>query len=246
LGANYYDKWKAANILDPVLDRLRAATRAAEGRKPTPTLGILDSQSVKTTEVAAETDFDAGKKVKGRKRHILADGCGLLLAVFVSSASVQDRDGAVPLIHAAHESFPSIEKILLDSAYVGEVINDWASATGITVEVTKRNEQVNGFVPVAKRWSAERTLGWLGRYRRTSKDYERSSETEEDRQLGHGSLATAQTCPGPSVGDAPVADPRLNSLSQGRDTSARLWQILTRSHLERVDHGVGWGLTARI
>jgi transposase len=92
---------------------------------------------------------------------------------------VQDRDGAVPLIHAARESFPSIEKILVDGAYVGEVINDAASATGITVEVTKRNEQVKGFVPVAKRWSVERTLGWLGRYRRTSKDYERYSETEE-------------------------------------------------------------------
>jgi putative transposase len=117
--------------------------------------------------------------VKGRKRHILVDVCGLLLAVFVSSASVQDRDGAVPLIHAARESFPSIEKILVDGAYVGEVINDAASATGITVEVTKRNEQVKGFVPVAKRWSVERTLGWLGRYRRTSKDYERYSETEE-------------------------------------------------------------------
>ena len=117
--------------------------------------------------------------MKGRKRHILVDVCGLLLAVFVSSASVQDRDGAVPLIHAARESFPSIEKILVDGAYVGEVINDAASATGITVEVTKRNEQVKGFVPVAKRWSVERTLGWLGRYRRTSKDYERYSETEE-------------------------------------------------------------------
>jgi len=117
--------------------------------------------------------------VKGRKRHILVDVCGLLLAVFVSSASVQDRDGAVPLIHAARESFPSIEKILVDGAYVGEVINDAASATGITVEVTKRNEHVKGFVPVAKRWSVERTLGWLGRYRRTSKDYERYSETEE-------------------------------------------------------------------
>jgi transposase len=100
--------------------------------------------------------------------------------VFVSSASVQDRDGAVPLIRAAHQSFPSIEKILVDGAYVGEVINDAASAMGITVEVTKRNERVKGFAPVPKRWSVERTLGWVGRYRGTSKDYERYSETEED------------------------------------------------------------------
>ena len=117
--------------------------------------------------------------MKGRKRHILVDVCGLLLAVFVSSASVQDRDGAVLLIHAAGESFPTIERILVDGAYVGEVINDAESATGIAVEVTKRNEQVKGFVPVRKRWAVERTFGWLGRYRRTSKDYERYCETEE-------------------------------------------------------------------
>lgn len=105
--------------------------------------------------------------------------CGLLLAVFVSSASTQDRDGAVPLIHAARDSFPTIEKILVDGAYVGEVIHDAEQSTGITVEVSKRNDQVKGFVPVRKRWAVERTFGWLGRYRRTSKDYERFCETEE-------------------------------------------------------------------
>jgi len=117
--------------------------------------------------------------VKGRKRHILVDVCGLLLAVFVSPASVQDRDGAVPLIHAAHTAFGTIRKILVDGAYVGGVIDDAQAATGITVEVTKRNEQVRGFVPVRKRWVVERTFGWFGRYRRTSKDYERYCDTEQ-------------------------------------------------------------------
>ena len=99
--------------------------------------------------------------------------------MFVSSASVQDRDGAVPVIHAARDSFPTIEKILVDGAYVGEVVDQAEADTGIAVEVTKRNEQAKGFVPVRKRWAVERTYGWIGRYRRTSKDYERYCSTEE-------------------------------------------------------------------
>lgn len=116
--------------------------------------------------------------MKGRKRRILVDVCGLLLPVLVSLAGVQDRDGAVPPLHAARDSFPTIEKPLVDGAYVGENLNDAASATAITIEVTKRNEQVKGFVPVPKHCPVERTLGWLGRSRRTSKDDERYSETE--------------------------------------------------------------------
>jgi transposase len=119
------------------------------------------------------------KKVKGRKRHILVDVCGLLLAVVVTSASVQDRDGAIPLIHAAREKYPTVEKILVDGAYVGDVIDQAKADTGIAIEVTKRNEQTKGFVPVRKRWAVERTFGWIGRYRRTSKDYERECDTEE-------------------------------------------------------------------
>jgi putative transposase len=177
----YFANWKSEGVLDAILDRLRVAARLAAGRKSTPTLGIIDSQSAKTTEATAERDrgFDAGKKVKGRKRHILVDVCGIMLAVIVTAANVQDRDGAVPLIHAAHRLFPTITKILVDGAYVGEVIGQAEAATGIDVEVTKRNEQVRGFVPVRLRWAVERTFGWIGRYRRTSKDYERRCDTEE-------------------------------------------------------------------
>lgn len=92
---------------------------------------------------------------------------------------MQDRNGAVPLVQAAHSAYPTIQKILVDGAYVGEVIAQAEIATGITVEVTKRNDQVKGFVPVRKRWAVERTFGWFGRYRRTSKDYERYCDTEE-------------------------------------------------------------------
>jgi len=99
--------------------------------------------------------------------------------VFVSSASVQDRDGAVPLIHAASDLYPDIQKILVDGAYVGAVIDQAAEQTGIAVEVTKRSDNIKGFVPVRKRRAVERTFGWFGRYRRTSKDYERYCDSEE-------------------------------------------------------------------
>jgi len=179
LVASYYYKWKRAGVLTAILDRLRSMARSAEGRNPQPTLGMIDSQSAKTTEVTNERGFDAGKKVKGRKRHIVVDVCGLILAVLVTCANVQDRDGAVPLVHEVAENFPSVEKILADRAYAGRVIDEAEAATGIDVEVTKRNDQVKGFVPVRLRWAVERTFGWLGRYRRTSKDYERYACTEE-------------------------------------------------------------------
>ena len=105
--------------------------------------------------------------------------CGLVLAVSVTSASVQDRDGAVSLLQRAQLSYPTIERVLVDGAYVGKILDEAAAETGIIVEVTKRNEQTKGFVPVAKRWAVERTFGWIGRYRRTSKDYERYCDTEE-------------------------------------------------------------------
>jgi putative transposase len=178
---HYFYVWNPAGVVNRIVRELHLKLRKAERRRPQPTLGIIDSQSAKTTEVAAQEarGFDAGKKVKGRKRHILVDVCGVVLAVLVTVASVQDRDGAVPLIHAAHTDFGTISKILVDGAYVGHVIDEAEAATGIDVEVTKRNEEARGFVPVRWRWIVERTFGWLGRYRRTSKDYERFCETEE-------------------------------------------------------------------
>jgi transposase len=101
------------------------------------------------------------------------------MLVSVTPANVQDRDGAVPLIQRARTAYSTIRKILVDGAYVGNVIDEAEKETGIVVEVTKRNEEVKGFVPVRKRWAVERTFGWIGRYRRTSKDYERYCDTEE-------------------------------------------------------------------
>jgi transposase len=157
-------------------ERWHAKRRAAVPHPPWASLIAKVRRQQKSQPNEAST---REKKVKGRKRHILVDVCGLLLAVSVTPASVQDRDGAVPLIRGARTAFPTISKILVDGAYVAAVIDAAQAETGIAVEVTKRNEQVKGFVPVRKRWVVERTFGWMGRFRRTSKDYERYCATEE-------------------------------------------------------------------
>jgi putative transposase len=176
---NYYAKWNKDGTLQRVHDRLRDSIRTAEGRSTSPTLGILDSQSAKTTEVALDRGFDAGKKVKSRKRHVLVDVLGLVLCVLVTSASIQDRDGAVPVLRSAAASYPTLKKVLVDGAYTGDRIASTSAQTNIEVEMVKRSDVAKGFVPVHKRWIGERTFGWLGRWRRTSKDYERYASTEE-------------------------------------------------------------------
>ena len=174
-----FNKWRRQGVVKAVHDALRAQLRVAEGRTPTPTLGIVDSQSVKTTELADDRGFDAGKKVKGRKRHVVVDVLGLVIAVVVTVASVQDRDGAVPVVTQATADCPTIEKVLADSAYKGDVIETLKVNTGIDIEVTERPSGAKGFVPVRKRWIVERTFAWIGRFRRTSKDYERLANTQE-------------------------------------------------------------------
>ena len=174
-----FNKWRRQGVVKAAHDALRAQLRVAEGRTPTPTLGIVDSQSVKTTELADDRGFDAGKKVKGRKRHVVVDVLGLVIAVVVTVASVQDRDGAVPVVTQATADCPTIEKVLGDSAYKGDVIEILKVNTGIDIEVTERPSGAKGFVPVRKRWIVERTFAWIGRFRRTSKDYERLANTQE-------------------------------------------------------------------
>jgi transposase len=117
------------------------------------------------------------KKVNGRKRHILVDVLGLLLAILVTPASIQDRDGAVPLLREVHREFPTVKLVWVDGAYNGEVIARAANETGIVIQMVKRTDDKKEFKILPRRWVVERTFGWLGKYRLLSKEYERTIES---------------------------------------------------------------------
>jgi putative transposase len=165
-----------------ILKVLRSAERKRVGKDPQPTAAIMDSQSVKTTEESAHpSGYDAHKNVKGRKRHLLVDTLGLLLSVYVSPADVQDRGGAQGLLAGLKPLLPLLKKIWADGAYTGEKLAGWCQEQGgWELEIVeRRSADTEGFVVLPRRWIVERTLGWLMRNRRLSKDYERLVQTSE-------------------------------------------------------------------
>jgi putative transposase len=176
---HYFDLWKKNGTLKRIHDMLRIKVRKKAGRKAQPTASILDSQSVKTTEEAETRGYDGGKKVMGRKRHLLVDTLGLLLLAWMTTADVQDGSAAHAILPLAAREFPSLKKTWADSAYQGPRVAAVAKESGIDVEVVKRSDQDKGFVVQARRWVVERTFGWLNRERRLSKDYERKEESSE-------------------------------------------------------------------
>lgn len=165
----WFRRFRDDCLFEKINHRLLMLDRERCGREASPTASIIDSQSVKTCESGGPRGYDAGKKIKGRKRHALVDTDGRALLLFPHPASIQDRDGAGPVLQASRRPFPFIRKVFADAGYQGPRA---AQATSIAVEIVKRKPDQVGFAVQPRRWVVERFFAWIGRNRRLWKDAE--------------------------------------------------------------------------
>ena len=176
----YFYRWRDSGILHKINRALVILARRKAGRDDQPTAGVIDSQSVKTSENTSLSGFDAGKKIKGRKRHIITDTCGHVMALSVHSAGIQDRDGAPGVFARLRREAPKLRHVFADGGYAGPKLR--AALIGIgrwTVQIVKRSDTAQGFEVLPRRWVVERSFAWLGRCRRLAKDWEKSVESAE-------------------------------------------------------------------
>ena len=196
----YFYDWRDSGLLQTIRFALALETRELEGREAQPTAGVIDSQSVKTTESgqaspsAAIIDsrsvktteagglrgYDAGKKINGRKRHAVVDTIGLLFGLVVHAADIQDRDGAPTVLASIRRACPWLRHIFADGGYAGPKLRGALDRIGAwTIQIVKRSDTARGFEVIPRRWVVERTFAWLGRCRRLAKDWEKSIASAE-------------------------------------------------------------------
>jgi transposase len=169
-----FGRWARQGMWQQIHDALRDLVRVHEGRDPLPTAAIIDSQSVRGADTVPGTTrgYDAGKKVNGRKRHIAVDTGGLLLAVVVTIAGIQDRDAAHQLLTQLRGRFSTVGLVWADGGYAGRLVIWARKVLALTVEVVKRTDDVKGFAVLPRRWVVERTFAWISKFRRCVRDYE--------------------------------------------------------------------------
>lgn len=170
---DYFYRWRDDGTWHEVASELVILARRAQGRDAAASAGIIDSQSAPTTESGGPRGLDAGKRIKGRKRHIVTDTDGLLLDVLVHPANVQDVHGAVPLLRSVRRRQPALRHVFADRVYRGQKLLDAVADCGPwTIEIVQRPPGVKGFQLLPRRWVVERTFAWFGRCRRLAKDFE--------------------------------------------------------------------------